>query len=78
MRGGLSGHLTFVSVLYAAGLYDYCEWWSDQLNKEYLKYISCFCCCRLIQRDSLRAREYALNSLELTVSTCISFFSNKT
>ncbi|CAC5366554.1 unnamed protein product [Mytilus coruscus] len=77
MRGGLSGHLKFISVLYAAGLYDDCEWWSDQLNLEYIKYILSFCCCRLIQRDSLRAREYAFNSLELKVSTCISFFQTE-
>ncbi|XP_071139104.1 uncharacterized protein [Mytilus edulis] len=73
-RGGkLSGHLKFISVLYAIGRYKDCEWWLHQLDEESLKYSTSFCNCRYIKSDSTMAYEYIINTSNLKVLTCVSF-----
>ncbi|CAC5423677.1 unnamed protein product [Mytilus coruscus] len=45
MKGGLHGRLKFISVLYAIGLYNECEWCLDQLDEEYVMINPSFCFC---------------------------------
>ncbi|CAG2212063.1 unnamed protein product [Mytilus edulis] len=73
MKGGLHGRLKFISVLYAIGLYNECEWCLDQLDEGYIMTNPSFCFCRYIQRDLDVSHEIIINASELQVSTCVSF-----
>ncbi|XP_052083857.1 uncharacterized protein LOC127721212 isoform X1 [Mytilus californianus] len=73
MKGNLPGRLKFISVLYAAELYNDCEWWIDQLDEEYIKYNPSLCKCRYILIDQKLAITDIIKTSPLEVSNCVSF-----
>lgn len=74
MKGGLIGQLKFISVLYAIGLYQDCEWFLNHLDDDYVKYNPSVCGC--IYKDNKLYQKVPDNlndNIELHASTCISF-----
>ncbi|CAG2243531.1 unnamed protein product [Mytilus edulis] len=53
MKGGLSGTLKFVSVLYALGLFEDCEWLLEELDEEFIKNDSHVCGCIRTKKCSI-------------------------
>lgn len=75
MNNSLSGRLKLISVLYAAGLYEDCEWFIDQLDEEYIKDDPSFCGCIHAFNGSEPDTSYAsfCDTFQLQVSTCVFF-----
>ncbi|CAC5364794.1 unnamed protein product [Mytilus coruscus] len=74
LKGGLSGYLKFISVLYAIGWYKECEQCLDQLDEEHIKNNSSLCVCRIRNNDVTMAVN---DILELKMSTCIWFLPSE-
>ncbi|CAC5371676.1 unnamed protein product [Mytilus coruscus] len=75
MKGNISGRLKFISVLYAIGLYEDCEWFIDQLDEEYIKNAPSLCGCRFIRHPKLDDIENIITQCKVT--TCVSFLSSE-
>ncbi|VDI54846.1 cyclic GMP-AMP synthase, partial [Mytilus galloprovincialis] len=74
LKGGLSGRLKFISVLYAIGLYKECEQYLDQLDEEHITNNPSLCVCRIKSNDVTMAVN---EILELKMSICIWFLPSE-
>ncbi|CAG2197355.1 unnamed protein product [Mytilus edulis] len=77
MKGGLSGYLKFVSVLYAVGMYEESEWYLDQLDDEYIKRNTAWCICRYMNSDITTTLNNINKTSQSNVSTCIWFLPSE-
>lgn len=75
MKGAVSGTLKWISVLYAIGLYEDCEWYISRLDEEYIKNAPSVCACRAVNDNVLQD----MNNIttQSKVSTCVSFLSSE-
>lgn len=73
MKGGLPGYLKFVSVLYAAELYNGCEWYINCHDEEYINYNPSVCMCRCVKLDQKLTAMNTLYTSPVEFSTCVSF-----
>lgn len=76
MKGGLSGYLKFVSVLFTLGMYKESEWYLDQLNEECIK-SNTFCLCGYANNDVMTTVNNINNTSQFNVSPCIWFLPSE-
>ncbi|XP_052070872.1 uncharacterized protein LOC127709398 isoform X2 [Mytilus californianus] len=76
MKGGITGYLKFISVLYALGCYKDCEWFLDQLNEETIKNSRSYCIGHSYDSIYAAISPTVVNIIsisQLSKSTCVSF-----
>lgn len=76
MKGGITGYLKFISVLYALGCYKDCEWFLDQLDEEIIKNSRSYCIGHSYDSIYAEISPMAVNSIgisQLSKSSCVSF-----
>lgn len=71
-KGGITGRLKFISILYKIGLFTDCEWFLDQEDEHCIKYYPSLCICRFIN-NAQKMAEYRI-ALTSHIQKCVHAF----